>query len=172
MNTVIAHQNHKGMVSPDILTSVLQALEPYGKPGTSVRWVNWRKDQFQIKVEWNNRHALACYLNFFSLTDRDKVHAKLFRLYADSDAKPSVEIGHGWEKQRHDFRTSNLLTVNELAGIADEMGAKYTIIYAQEDISARPLFDAMGIPLVPGEMGKELIDGVMVPYSRQRGKCL
>lgn len=162
----------RGIPSADLFRDAVSKIKIYRKAGTSVNWVNWRQNQFQIKVSWNNNGSLSCYLNFFSAADRDHVHAELFERYAKPGTTPYRQEGHGWTKLRHDFGTDDVITINELAQVADEAFIRYTVIYAQEDISVRPLFDLMGIPLVPGEMGKELIDGVMTPYSREVGKCL
>lgn len=172
MSTRTVAGNVKGLVDSQLFCAALDELKCYGKKGTSVDWVNWRKGQYQIKVCWNGNCGLACYLNFFSSADRDAVHAELFKRYADPGTKPYLEEGHGWTKLRHSFFTQSLLSINELAEVAHEMGRKFTIIYVQECVEFRYLFTIMGIPLVPGEMGKEWIDGIMHPYSCETGKNL
>lgn len=160
------------MVPQKVFNDIINSIKPWRSVNTEINWVNWRKDEYQIKVEWSGRATLVCYLNFFSQSERDAVHAAIFEKHARAGEKPYLQQGHGWAKYRHDMVSDKLITINELSAIANEMDIKHTVIYAQENISARPLFDDMGIPLVAGEMGKELIDGVMQPYSREAGKCL
>lgn len=139
---------------------------------TSVTWVNWREKEFQIKVSWHGSLGLMCYLNFFSISERDCALKALFNVYAKSGEKPFIEQGHGWTKARYGFVSNDTLTINALANKVAELGYHFTIIYNQEYISARSAFDVMGIPLVPGERGKELIDGIMKPYYARPGKNL
>lgn len=160
------------MINSGRLLKAIGEMKVYNKTGTSVRWVNWRESEYQIKVTWNGNCSLHCYLNFFSAAERDAVHEEAFNVHAMAGEKPYLEKGHGRVKLRHDFFTTKVVTVNQLAAIADEMGIQYTVIYKQECIEARPLFQTLGIPLVPGEMGKELINGVMKSYSCDVFKCL
>lgn len=160
------------MVPKKVFNRIIQSIEPWNGVNTEINWVNWRKDQYQIKTQWSGRETLVCYLNFFSQSERDAVHAEIFKRYSRKDQKPYLQQGHGWSKYRHDLVCKRLITINELSAVANEMGIKHTVIYVQENISARPLFDEMGISLIPGEMGKELIDGVMHPYSRDVNRCL
>ena len=62
--------------------------------------------------------------------------------------------------------------MNEVADIAESLGYEFSVLYVQECIGARPAFETLGIPLVPGEMGKEWIGGEFVPYSCPMGACL
>ena len=158
------------LVSTERHLNAIAAIKPYGATGTSVGWVNWRASEYQIKVTWNNSEALECYLNFFSAADRDFIHAKLFARYAEAGSKPFKDEGHGWTVLRHNFRTSSILTINEMARLADELGVRYTVIYKQS--SNRHLFEIMGIPLAAGESGKEVVDGQVMPYRCLTGKCL
>jgi hypothetical protein len=161
-----------GMVKKSLFMAAIGELTSFGEQGTSVKWVNWRKDEYQIVLEWNNAPSFACYLSIKSATDRDALHKKLFELFANKDQKPFHQEGHGWSKMRYDFWSSNVISINKIADIADGMGLVYTIIYAQESISARNVFNTMQIGLVPGESGKELIQGTYSPYARETGKCL
>lgn len=161
------------LVAPELLLAAIDALPKWDKVNVSkVTWVNWRQG-FQIKMGWHSGAALQCYVDFGrDSVARDCVLARAFHAYAPTGQQPGIIDGHGWTKLNYTFHSKNFISVNEVAAIATEMGYEFTVIYVQEDISARPVFDLMGIPLVPGEMGKEWVNGQFVAYSRTGYQCL
>lgn len=140
--------------------------------GTRVSWVNWR-DGFQLKMGWNGSASFHCYLDFGKNVDARKSAMKAaFERFAELGTKPRVEEGHGWSQLDYSFKTQQFVSVNEVAELAKDLGLEFTIIYCQTCIASRPIFETMGIPLVPGETGKEWVDGELIPYSCPNGRNL
>ncbi|HDS0960469.1 TPA: hypothetical protein QDZ28_004222 [Pseudomonas putida] len=161
------------LVPAELLKAATDQLNKWNPNAvTRLSWVNWRQG-YQIKMGWYDGAALNCYLDFKkNSAGRDAVLKHLFNLHAGPGKKPSVINGHGWSKLCHEFSTGEFLSVNEVAEVAKSLGCEFTVIYVQTCVSARPVFEVMGIPLVPGEMGKEWIDGEFVPYSCPSGMNL
>lgn len=161
------------MVPIEHLKTAIDQLDKWNpKVATSTTWVNWRQG-FQIKMLWFGCASFACYLDFKkNMAARDAVLKCVFEKHAVAGQKPSKIDGHGWTAYDYSLHSSEFISVNEVADIAVAMGFVFSVIYVQECISARPAFDTLGIPLVPGEMGKEWLDGAFVPYSCPSGACL
>lgn len=161
------------MVPVELLQSAIDQLDKWSpKVVTSTSWVNWRQG-FQIKLRWYGCASFACYLDFKkNVSARDAVLKRVFELHAQVGQKPRKVDGHGWMAYDYELRSSEFISVNEVAEIAASLGYEFSVIYVQESISARPAFGTMGIPLVPGEMGKEWIGSAFVPYSCPMGACL
>ncbi len=161
------------MVPIELLKRAIDQL-PKWNPNTTSRltWVNWRQG-FQIKMSWYGQASLVCFLDFKkNVQARDAVLKQIFSKHADPGKKPVTIAGHGWTALDHSLRSNEFISVNEVAEIAESMGFEFTVLYVQECSAARPAFDTMGIPLVPGEMGKEWVEGTFVPYSCPSGQCL
>lgn len=172
-------QTPKGLVDTEKLVNAITTLKTYGhKNGTYLNWVNWRSGA-QVKMTWNGISSFSVYFDmrtndlYTSVhSARDALLEKAFKTFMPEGAKPRIEYGHGWTKARHEFWSNDFISANQIAELANELGLCFTVIYVQECIDARPAFDILGIPLVPGEMGKEWIDGEYHPYSCPTGKCL
>lgn len=161
------------MVTLESLRSAIEQL-PRWSPDVTTRitWVNWRNG-FQVKVAWYGNASFICYLDFGKDSSaREGLLKRVFDKYSTAGEKPSVIEGHGWSRLDYSLKSKDFISVNELAKIAEEMGAHFTVLYVQECVSSRPLFDLMDIPLVPGEMGKEWVSGSFIPYSCPSGQCL
>ena len=161
------------MVPVDVLRSAIDTLESWNdQPLSSVGWVNWRKG-YQVKLLWKGNPTFICYLDFgSSMAARDTVLKHAFDRYAPAGMKPRKEVGHGWTRLDHSMRIDAFISVQDLAAIADELGFVYTILYVQNTSDARPLFDALGIPLVPGESGKEWTGSEFISYATPAGQNL
>lgn len=161
------------MVPIENLKAAIDQLDKWSpKIATSTSWVNWRQG-FQIKMIWFGSATFACYLDFKkNMAARDAVLKRVFERHAVAGQKPSKIDGHGWSAYDYSLRCSEFFSVNEVAEIAESMGYDFSVLYVQESISARPAFETMGIPLIPGEMGKEWDGGAFVPYSCLSGDCL
>jgi hypothetical protein len=140
--------------------------------GTRVSWVNWR-DGYQLKMGWNGSAAFNCYLDFGkAFASRQSAMKAAFERFAEPGTKPRVEQGHGWTELDHSFKTKQFVSVNEVAELAKDLGLEFTIIYCQTCSGSRHIFETMGIALVPGEVGKELVNGELIPYSCPMGRNL
>ena len=161
------------MVPIDKLKTAIDQLDKWSpKVATSVAWVNWRQG-YQIKLLWFGCASFACYLDFKKdRAARDLVLKRVFEKHAVTGQKPSKIDGHGWAAYDYSLRCGEFISVNEVADIAESLGYEFSVLYVQECIGARPAFETLGIPLVPGEMGKEWIGGEFVPYSCPMGACL
>ncbi|HDS1721653.1 hypothetical protein NPS53_09085 [Pseudomonas putida] len=161
------------MVPIDNLKAAIDQLDKWSpKVATSTSWVNWRQG-FQIKMVWYGCASFACYLDFKKdAAARNAVLKRVFEAHAVAGQKPSKIDGHGWSAYDYSLRCSEFISVNEVAEIAESLGYEFSVLYVQECIGARPAFETLGIPLVPGETGKEWIDGAFVPYSCPMGACL
>tara|TARA_R110002094_G_scaffold165050_1_gene148970 strand:+ start:128 stop:652 length:525 start_codon:yes stop_codon:yes gene_type:complete len=160
------------LVPVNLLKEALDLLPTYGKAGTDLGCVNWR-DAFQITVQWNNNSCLECYVEFQRSSDRNAILKAAFDRFAPGGTKPMLRDTYTiWERPEYVFHAPELISVNDIVAICIERGVEVTVLYVQESPKARPVFDVMGIPLVPGEMGKEWINGEFHPYSRHKDKCL
>ncbi|MEX6780386.1 hypothetical protein [Pseudomonas aeruginosa] len=161
------------MVPVELLKTAVEQLPKWNVSAvTRLTSVNWRQG-YQIKMHWYDGAAFICYLDFKrDYNAREAVLKRAFEQFADDGAKPRTIDGHGWTKLDYEFRSGSFISVNEIAQIAQSMGYDFTVLYVQESISSRPIFSVMGIPLVPGEMGKEWVDGEFVPYSCPMGQNL
>lgn len=171
--TTLAGDTLPNLVPAELLKSAIDQLSKWDLTATTrLSWVNWRQG-YQIKMAWYGGSALNCYLDFkANMTARDAVLRRLFKLHAAPGKKPTVINGHGWTTLCHEFSTVEFLSVNEVAAVAKSLGHEFTILYVQTCVSARPTFDQLGIPLVPGEMGKEWINGAFVSYACPAGMNL
>lgn len=162
----------ESLVSADVLQGAVNKLKMYGKWKLSrVSYVNWRNG-YQIKVSWKDSGALECFLDFGkNHAGRNRVLRAAHSFYAPKDYEPVLGYTPS-EEDRFGFESNAFISVNDIAALALGMGEPFTVLYVQSSISARPLFADMGIGLVPGEMGKEWIDGEFVGYSCETGKCL
>lgn len=160
------------MVTAEALRAAIDQLDKWSADiSTSLSWVNWRNG-YQIKMTWYGGAAFACYLDFGkNRTARDAVLQRVFEGAAPGQ-EPQIIDGHGWSCLDYSANSKNFISVNEVAAVASAMDAEFSVLYVQESISARLVFNTMGIPLVPGEMGKEWINGEFVPYSCPLGQCL
>lgn len=139
---------------------------------SSVSWVNWRGG-YQIKMGWYRGAALNCYLDFKAdRTARDAVLKDVFNKFAVAGQKPKRIDGHGWSCMDYSLDSTSFISVNEVADIAQSMGYEFTVIYVQECVTARPVFGTMGIPLVPGESGKEWAGDAFLSYCCPLGQNL
>lgn len=161
------------MVPAALLRNAIDQLDKWSPDlGANITWVNWRQG-FQVKMSWYGAAAFACYLDFGrDRVARDSVLKAVFERFAPAGQKPRVEKGHGWTALDFSLRSKKYICLNDVIEIARSMGHQFTVIYVQECISSRPIFETMGIALVPGEMGKELINGEFVSYSTPLGMCL
>ncbi|WP_116892955.1 hypothetical protein [Pseudomonas savastanoi] len=161
------------MVPVELLKAAIDQLPKWNlKVTSSLTWVNWRQG-FQIKMGWYDGASLLCYLDFKdNQTARDSVLRRVFEIHADAGQKPRLVNGHGWSRYEYELRTTKFISVNEVAEIAQSMGYEFNVLYVQECIGARPVFDTMEIPLIPGEMGKEWVGGGFIPYSCPMGMNL
>jgi hypothetical protein len=161
------------MIDAELLHSSLDLLKKWAPTrATSLYWVNWREG-FQIKMKWYGIESLACYLDFGKNSGaREAVMKRTFDIYAAPGEKPSIIDGHGWTRPDYSLHSGEFISVNTVADLAQEMGYTFTVLYVQECIDGREVFTKMGIPLNPGESGKEWIDGKFVPYSKPSGKNL
>ncbi|MBI6727123.1 hypothetical protein YA0089_26275 [Pseudomonas viridiflava] len=165
------------MVREELLLSAVEQLESWraDKLGmdTGITWVNWRNGSFQVKMLWRRNPTFVCFLDFGkNFSARDSVLKAVFTRFAVDGQKPYLERGHGWSKMDYSLDASMFISVNQVAEIATELGVDFSVLYVQESISSRHIFDTLGIPLVPGEMGKEWIGGEFIPYSCPIGQNL
>ncbi|NMZ66910.1 hypothetical protein HBN99_21555 [Pseudomonas oryzihabitans] len=150
------------MVPVEQLKAAVEQLPKWSPQITSrISWVNWRQG-FQIKAHWYGNCSLLCYLDFKDSVARDDTLATAFKRFAAPGARPRVIHGHGWSCLDYSFPSDHFVSINELAEIVDAKGYAYTVLYVQECVGARPLFEILGIPLVPGEMGKEWVGGKFI----------
>ena len=150
------------MVPVEQLKAAVEQLPKWSPQITSrISWVNWRQG-FQIKAHWYGNCSLLCYLDFKDSVARDDTLATAFKRFAAPGARPRVIHGHGWSCLDYSFPSDHFVSINELAEIVDAQGYAYTVLYVQECVGARPLFEILGIPLVPGEMGKEWVGGKFI----------
>lgn len=160
------------MVPVEQLKAAVEQLPKWSPQIASrVGWVNWRKG-FQVKAHWYGNCALRCYLDFNDPFARDDILATAFKRFAAPHARLRVIDGHGWSCPDYSFQSDHFVSINELAEIADAKGYAYTVLYVQECIGARPVFETLGIPLVPDEMGKEWVGGEFISYSCPSGQNL
>ena len=160
------------MVPVEQLKAAVEQLPKWSPQITSqVGWVNWRRG-FQIKALWYGNCSLLCYLDFKDRVARDDTLATAFRRFAAPGARPRKSDGHGWSCLDYSFQSDQFVSINELAEIADAKGYAYTVLYVQECVGARPVFATLGIPLVPGEMGKEWVGGEFISYACPAGQNL
>lgn len=142
---------------------------------TEFSWVNWRTAYgCQIAVSWCG--LAACFRVYFDFPEKEHINrdaalAELFAKFAPEGLKPREVWGHGWTSWNHDFVAEGVVSIHQIYQIAKKHGCT-SIIYNQESISARWVFDSLGIPLVPGESGKEWIKGKFHPYATEAGKCI
>lgn len=163
------------MISHELLKQATDIAIPSWckKKSTRVVWVNWREDSVQIKFTWNDVSDFAVYLDFkakclgASDRNRDAVMKKLFEMHAPMGQKPFKDR---WGFMRYDFITTEFVSPNQAAKIADELGYEYTVIYATQ--GNREFMSKIGISIVPGETGKEWISGVFHSYKPLPGKNL
>ena len=173
-------ENRSALVSTDSIKNALSTLKDYSKvPITEVHGVCWRQDASQVKVEWNRNSSLAVYINVMASENfasprcaRNELLKKAFSKFMPVGTKPYHRVSQGYNELEYNFDYKGFISVEELLVIADELGLKYSVIYAQESICARPAFDLLGIPLNAGEMGKEWINGIYHPYTRTTGAPL
>ncbi|MFL1449236.1 hypothetical protein ACI77O_12645 [Pseudomonas tritici] len=160
------------MVPAELLQKAVDMLPKYSKKTTYITWVNWRQG-YQVKMGWFSGSALECYLDFKgNRAARDSVLKAVFEKYSPSGRKPGTIDGHGWSAADYTLHGETFVSVNDVADIATDLGLEFSVLYVQESITARPVFGAMGIPLVPGEMGKVWVDGKFLPYTRTVDACL
>lgn len=165
------------MVREELLMSAIGQLDHWWpnsvEINTGVTWVNWRNGSFQVKMLWKRNPTFSCYLDFGkNVSAREAVLKAVFDRFALEGQKPYLERGHGWSKYDYSLDSGEFISVNKVAEIATELGFEFTVLYVQGSISCRHIFDTMGIPLVPGEMGKEWIGGEFAPYSCPLGQNL
>lgn len=160
------------LVPESLLIAATEQLSRYAKNYvTYVSWVNWRQG-FQIVMSWHGNPSLRCYVCFETHSDRQAVFKQVFEEFAAAGQKPKTIDGHGWSAPDYTLYSGDFISVNAVARAAAAQGVNFTVIYNQESVSARPLFGVMGIPLVPGEMGKEWVNGEFIPYSCPTGMNL
>jgi len=161
------------MVPFELLKAAVEQLPKWNPTAvTRLTSVNWRQG-YQIKISWYGGASFNCYLDFKrDHLARESVLKRAFGLYAEAGVKPRKVEGHGWSMLDYEFGSDTFISVNEIADLAQSMGFEFTVLYVQSCVSSRPVFSVMGIPLVPGEMGKEWIDGEFVPYSCPAGQNL
>jgi hypothetical protein len=160
------------MITAETLRTAIDQLDKWSPEiATSLSWVNWRKG-FQIKMTWFGGAAFACYLDFGkNAAARDAVLKRVFSGVAPGE-EPKVIDGHGWSCLDYSVGSKSFISVNEVAAVASSMGFEFKVLYVQESISARPVFHTMGIPLIPGETGKEWVNGEFISYSCPPDQCL
>lgn len=160
------------MVPAESLEKAVNLLNKYSKKATRITFVNWR-GSYQVKMGWYGGAALECFLDFQGdKAARDAVLKAVFEKHAAPGGEPATIDGHGWSFSDYTLIAEPFISLNEVAGIAEQMGFQFSVLYVQEDISARPVFEVMGIPLVPGEMGKEWKGGQFHSYTRSVDACL
>lgn len=161
------------MVAAELLKEAVDQLDKWNLKSVSrATWVNWRSG-YQIKMNWYDGASFLCYLDFKQdRSARDAVLKRVFETHSVVGQKPKVIDGHGWSALDYSLSTGFFISINEVAEIAKGMGFQFSVLYVQESIRARPVFTSMGIPLVPGEMGKEWIGEEFVSYSCPMGMCL
>jgi hypothetical protein len=161
------------MVPANLFRAAVDQLPQWRNSKMShVGWVNWR-DGYQVQLQWKGYESFSCYLDFGrNKAARNTVIASLFERHAPAGQKPAVIDGHGWQALDHTFSTNEFLSVNEVAELATEMGFDFTVLYVQASISSRPIFETMGIPLVPGETGKEWTGSEFISYATPTNRCL
>lgn len=154
------------MVPSELLRKAIDQLDKWNPAvATNVSWVNWRKG-YQVKMNWYDGAGLACFLDFgTNSAARDAVLQAVFKRFSPEGCKPKIIDGHGWRAHDYSVRSKEFICLNDVVEIATAAGFQFTVLYVQECVSARPAFETMGIPLVPGEMGKEWVGGAFVPYS-------
>lgn len=174
----------QSLVPADKLLQAIESLPAWPRDRTEMRtslsWVNWRSSKgAQIKLSWR---GCSSFLVFIDVLDsegygnryraREALLEAAFKQFADEGAKPRLEHGHGWTAYRWDFTAKRFVTPQDITAIAEKMGIHVGALYVQECISGRHAFDILGIPLVPGENGKEFVGGEWISYSTPLGKCL
>lgn len=163
------------MVPAHVFTDAIKKLPEWdNNPNrfSSVDTVDWRSG-FQIVMMWRGNATFQCYLDFGKdHAARDAVMRAAFEQHAPAGKKPKRIACHGYSCLEHEFDSPEILTVNQIAEIAEGLGYKFTVLYVQSCSASRPLFDDLGIPLSIGEMGKEWKDGAFIPYSTPMGKNL
>lgn len=145
------------------------------KDTTHFTWVNWRTAYGgQVAVSWGNTgSSFRVYFDFpeHHRPARDDALRVLFSKYAPKHLKAGLIEGHGWTKEEHTFTADRIVGIWEIYQVVKRYGCT-SIIYVQESVSARWVFDKLGIPLVPGESGKEWVKGKFIPYATPQGKCI
>lgn len=161
------------MVPVELLKAAVEQLPKWDETAvTRLTTVDWRQG-YQIKMHWYGGASFLCFIDFKrDRNAREAVLKRAFELHAGAGAKPRSIDGHGWSMLDYEFRSMTFISVNEVAEIAQSMGYEFTVLYVQESVCSRPVFSVMGIPLVPGETGKEWLAGEFVPYSTPAGKNL
>jgi hypothetical protein len=162
------------MINADILEKAIKENVPYWckKQYSRLTWVDWRQDSVQIKMNWNEISSFEVYIDFkaenktVSRHNRDHILQVLFNHYCP-DKKPSR---NRWEELEYTFMTDSFVSPNKVAEVADNLGYEYTIIYKTD--GSRDFMEKIGLPIVPGETGKEWINGVYNSYSPRGGKNL
>lgn len=154
------------------LFQALAHLPSYRWIGTEMSWANWR-NSWQIIVSWNDGQALRCYVCFNTRAERDSTLQAAAHKWAQLATK--VDLGgmqHPDDPPVCRIRLPAVSNIHELVDLAHQQGSSVSVIYKQECISARAAFDMMGIPLVPGECGKELTAQGYISYHAPAGQCL
>lgn len=160
------------MVPAELLRNALDQLTQWQPQiGAKITWVNWRQG-FQVKVSWYGNSSFVCFLDFGKdHVARDSVLKGVFEKFAPAGQKAKIEHGHGWSARDYSLESQQYISLNDVVDVANGLHCTFSVLYTQEG-SGRPLFDIMGIPLVPGESGKEWINGELVSYSCPTGKNL
>lgn len=156
------------MIPDSTLRAAIDKLPKYkNSANTYVSWIGLGQSCL-IKISWFSREsALCCYIDFKNnQNERDAVLKAAFLKFAkgSSEAFHDTKVG-----VTYSFSSNEVLTPNDIIELAKTKDIGFTLIYAQEDISARPLFEDLGIPLIPGETGKEWVKGDYLSYSGFRG---
>lgn len=170
----------KPLACPKRLRTALASLTEAGQPfHTQISWVNWREGA-QIKIGWNRTFSLFVYIDIRESGSYGSVYAarnalleRAFKHYMPEGSEPQVRDRYTrYASLDYQFTQPGFISPNEIVSIAEEMGIGFSVLYIQECVSARSAFNLLGIPLDPGEMGKEWINGEYLPYSCPIGKCL
>lgn len=86
--------------------------------------------------------------------------------------RPADSLGVGGDCDQCELSGSSMPCQHVLPGIADAKGYAYTVLYVQACAGVRPVFATLGIPLLPGEMGKEWVGGEFISYACPAGQNL
>jgi hypothetical protein len=143
------------MVPAVLLRAAVNQLEKVRPEiASKISWVNWRKG-FQVKLSWFGSAAFNCYVDLGkNESARNALMKEVFLRFAPAGLAPKKNIGHGWTEMDYSLICGEYICLNDVVEMATRMGLEFTVLYVQSSGSARHLFDSMGIPLVPGEMGK------------------
>lgn len=160
------------IATPLIDQTSVQALLAAARPsyskwlGSSVGWVNWRKDSCQIKIVYDDMPSFAVFVDFkFANTSsgvpyrlRDEV---LRALHKRHSSEPATMSNNGYmhycfvAKDKH-------ISVQEVLDLADTLppqGVEICVYYMQESPCVRPYFEMLGRALVVGECGLKWFNG-------------